>query len=72
MGEQQDSLGGDARVSRRFERARIEARLFAEVCEILLSTRACGEVNRFLKPQPRPTDQRNHQHANFRMSQQGR
>jgi hypothetical protein len=37
MRDQPDRNDGGARVSRRFERARIEAQLFAEVCDILLS-----------------------------------
>jgi hypothetical protein len=37
MKDRPDREEGGARVRRRFERARIEARLFAEVCEILLS-----------------------------------
>jgi hypothetical protein len=37
MSDQSDREEGGARVRRRFERARIEAQLFAEACDILLS-----------------------------------
>ena len=39
MNDEPDHKVCGARLSRRFERARIEAQLFAEVCDILLSPR---------------------------------
>ena len=39
MENRRDRHGGGTRMSRRFERARIEAQLFAEVYEILLRRR---------------------------------
>jgi len=40
-------------MSRRFERARIEAELFAEVCELLLRRRGEAAMARDQEPHPR-------------------
>ena len=50
MSDQRDRDEGGARVSRRFERARIEAQLYAQVCDILLS--APGRQDAALAGQP--------------------
>ncbi len=47
--------GSGVRVSRRFERARIEAQLFAEVCDILLSLRGhCHDTPNVERPAAAP------------------
>ena len=52
MDNRRDRHGGGTRMSRRFERARIEAQLFAEVCEILLRRRGEAGVTRDHQPLP--------------------
>jgi hypothetical protein len=53
MENRRDRHGGVTRMSRRFERARIEAQLFAEVCEILLRRRGEASMTRDHQPRPR-------------------